>query len=115
MSDNHPCLSCGACCANFRVSFYWGECQSAGGTVSDHLVEQIGPYHAAMLGTTTRPVRCVGLQGEVGCGTRCNVYEQRSSTCREFTASWEDGQHNPHCDAARAAHGLPPLTAEHFA
>ena len=114
MSANHPCLSCGACCANFRVSFYWGECQSAGGTVPDHLVEQIGPYHVAMLGTTAKPVRCISLQGEVGCATRCTVYEQRSSTCREFTASWEDGQHNPHCDAARAAYDLPPLTPQHF-
>ncbi|HOC10952.1 MAG TPA: YkgJ family cysteine cluster protein, partial [Thermomonas sp.] len=21
----HPCLSCGACCAYFRVSFHWSE------------------------------------------------------------------------------------------
>ena len=114
MSEPHPCLSCGACCANFRVSFYWGECRSAGGTVSDQWVEQIAPHHVAMRGTTGKPVRCIALQGEVGCGTRCSMYEQRSSTCREFTASWEDGQHNPHCDAARAAYGLPPLTPQHF-
>ncbi|MOA32367.1 hypothetical protein D3C78_1535800 [compost metagenome] len=38
------------------------------------------------------------------------MYEQRSSPCREFEASWEHGEHNPRCDAARAAHGLPPLT-----
>ena len=50
------------------------------------------------------------LLGEVGCGTRCTVYENRSSTCREFTAAWENGEANPHCDAARAAYGLPPLT-----
>ena len=109
MSEN-PCLACGACCAHFRVSFFWGECQSAGGSVPDQLVEQIGPHYVAMLGTNAKPARCTSLLGDVGCGTRCSIYEQRSSSCREFTASWEDGQHNPRCDAARAAHGLPPLT-----
>lgn len=110
MSDNNPCLACGACCAHFRVSFYWGECQSVGGLVPDELVEQISPHHAAMRGTTAKPARCVSLLGEVGCGVRCTIYEQRSSSCREFEASWEHGEHNPRCDAARAAHGLPPLT-----
>ncbi len=111
MSETSPCLSCGACCANFRVSFFWGECWSSGGTVPDELVEQISPYHVAMRGTSGKPVRCIGLQGEVGGSTCCTLYEQRSSTCREFSASWEDGQPNPNCDAARAAYGLPPLSA----
>ncbi|MEG0249014.1 MAG: YkgJ family cysteine cluster protein, partial [Pseudomonas sp.] len=31
MSEYNPCLDCGACCGYFRVSFFWGECQSAGG------------------------------------------------------------------------------------
>ncbi|HEX5842761.1 MAG TPA: YkgJ family cysteine cluster protein, partial [Pseudomonas sp.] len=41
----------------------------------------------------------------------CTLYAQRSSTCREFEASWVNGEHNPHCDAARQAYGLPPLVA----
>src|SRR5690606_36373169 len=102
MSESNPCLTCGACCAHFRVSFYWGECQSAGGCVPDNLVEQVSPHHAAMLGTIARPARCHALLGEVGGATRCSIYAQRSSTCREFMASWADSQHNPHCDAARA-------------
>lgn len=110
MSTENPCLSCGACCAHFRVSFYWGECQSAGGLVPDNLTVAVGPHLAAMQGTEQKPVRCVALLGEVGCGTRCTIYEHRSSTCREFTAAWEDGAPNAHCDAARAAYGLPPLT-----
>jgi Fe-S-cluster containining protein len=92
------------------VSFYWGECQSAGGLVPDHLTVAISPHLVAMQGTEQKPVRCTALLGEVGCGTRCTVYENRSSTCREFTAAWENGEANPHCDAARAAYGLPPLT-----
>ncbi|MGB7648286.1 MAG: YkgJ family cysteine cluster protein, partial [Pseudomonas fluorescens] len=41
MSEASPCLSCGACCSHFRVSFFWGECASSGGTVPDDLVVQI--------------------------------------------------------------------------
>ncbi len=110
MSTDNPCLTCGACCAHFRVSFFWGECCSSGGQVPDDLVVQVSPYHVAMRGTESKPARCVGLLGDVGSGVRCTLYEQRSSTCREFEASWVDGAHNPNCDAARAAHGLPPLT-----
>ena len=110
MSDSNPCLTCGACCAHFRVSFFWGECQSAGGVVPDDRVVLITPHRVAMLGTESKPVRCTALLGEVGEGVSCSLYEQRSSTCREFEASWVDGQHNAHCDAARHAYGLPPLT-----
>ncbi len=110
MSIDNPCLSCGACCAYFRVSFFWGECASSGGTVPDNATVQVSPFHVAMSGTEAKPARCVGLMGDIGCGVRCTLYGQRSSTCREFEASWADGQHNAHCDAARAAHGLPPLT-----
>ena len=37
MSEVSPCLNCGACCSHFRVSFFWGECASSGGTVPDEL------------------------------------------------------------------------------
>ncbi|WXL27322.1 YkgJ family cysteine cluster protein [Ectopseudomonas mendocina] len=110
MSDNNPCLTCGACCAFFRVSFFWGECQSAGGTVPDDKVVQISPHRVAMIGTDAKPVRCTALMGTVGEGVRCTLYEHRSTPCREFEASWVDGVHNPRCDDARRAHGLPPLT-----
>lgn len=106
---SNPCLTCGACCAHFRVSFFWGECQSAGGTVPDENVISISPTYVAMQGTTEKPARCSCLMGSVGGGVRCTMYEQRSSTCRDFEASWESGQKNPHCDQARAAHGLPPI------
>jgi uncharacterized protein len=109
MPDSNPCLNCGACCAHFRVSFFWGECQSAGGVVPDDRVVLITPHRVAMRGTESKPVRCTALLGEVGDGVRCSLYEQRSSTCREFEASWVNGEHNAHCDAARAAYGLPPL------
>ncbi len=87
MSTDNPCLTCGACCAHFRVSFYWGECRSAGGVVPDELTVRISPQMVAMSGTENKPARCVGLLGEVGCGVRCTVYEQRSSTYARALAS----------------------------
>jgi Fe-S-cluster containining protein len=69
-----------------------------------------------MLGTDCKSPRCTALEGEVGESVSCLIYPQRSSTCRQFEASWVDGQHNPECDIARAAFGLaaldPPLLSE---
>lgn len=97
MSDSNPCLSCGACCAHFRVSFFWGECQSAGGLMPDDQVVLITPQRVAMRGTDSKPARCNALMGDVGQGVRCTLYKERSSTCREFEASWVNGEHNPQC------------------
>ena len=27
---DNPCLSCGACCMTYRVSFYWGDADARG-------------------------------------------------------------------------------------
>ena len=56
-----------------------------------------------MKGTEQKPVHCVALAGEVGKQVSCNIYEQRSSTCREFEAGSED------CNRARSLHGMPEL------
>ncbi|QEY13241.1 YkgJ family cysteine cluster protein [Cellvibrio sp. KY-YJ-3] len=109
MSQESPCLSCGACCAHFRVSFYWGECQSTGGLVPDELTVQISPHHACMKGTETNPARCTALTGDVGSAVSCSIYENRSSTCREFNILDEEGKPNEACTRARARHGLPPV------
>ena len=87
MSDFSPCLDCGACCSTFRVSFYWGESDSApGGLVPDRLIEQVTPHLSCMQGTNQPQPRCVALMGEVGSGVRCSIYENRSSTCQWVTA-----------------------------
>jgi uncharacterized protein len=63
----NPCQTCGACCAGFRVSFYWGEVDDTpGGIVPSHLTEKISPHLSCMKGTSSKPVRCVALEGEVG-------------------------------------------------
>ena len=75
----------------------------------DDLVVQINPSRVAMIGTDQKPARCCSLIGEVGNGTRCSIYEQRSSVCRDFESTWSQGEVNVDCDAARAAFGLAPL------
>ncbi|MGE4294534.1 MAG: YkgJ family cysteine cluster protein [Campylobacterales bacterium] len=110
VSTDNPCISCGACCAHFRVSFYWGECASAGGCVPDELTERLPPHRVNMKGTGVKPARCIALSGEVGGPTLCGIYENRPSVCRDFKASYaEDGSFQEGCDQARAAYGLPPL------
>ena len=75
----------------------------------DELVASISPSRVAMLGTDCKPTRCISLEGTVGSEVKCSIYNERSSTCREFEASWENGEANVDCDAARAAFGLPAL------
>src|SRR5690606_31509102 len=110
MSDISPCLDCGACCATFRASCYSGEADSAPrGTVPDRLMEQGTPHPSCMRGTNPPQPRSVARMGEVDSSVRCTIYEQRSSTCREFPFHGENGQDSPECQRARALHGLPPL------
>src|SRR3546814_88963 len=107
----NPCLSCGACCAHFRVSFYCGEIAGeSGGTVPPELVTQVGPLRACMQGTEYGGKRCTALRGELGqSGIHCAIYEQRPSPCREFSPWLEHGEPNPDCQRVRKAIGLPAL------
>lgn len=106
----NPCISCGACCCGFRVSFYWAEADDAPqGYVPAAMTEQVNPFIRAMAGTHPIPQRCVGLQGTPGESVSCNIYPKRPSPCREFPAWMPDGSANPHCTKARAKIGLPEL------
>ncbi|MBI6885147.1 YkgJ family cysteine cluster protein [Pseudomonas putida] len=109
MSDQSPCTSCGACCAFFRVSFYWGEAGDGKHQMPSDKVEQISPHLVAMKGTNQKQPRCLNLDGVIGQTVGCSLYEKRSTSCREFAYSWEGGVHNQRCDDARAAHGIAPL------
>ena len=108
---SHPCQSCGACCAAYRVSFHWSEAEPAAGGdgVPAAMAEVLDPFRLAMRGTWARQPHCVALDGEVGTQVRCRIYARRPSPCRELQASWEDGTQSPQCDRARAMHGLAPL------
>jgi uncharacterized protein len=111
MSWENPCVRCGACCAYFRVEFYWRETdrtESHGVPVA--LSEDLTDFLRCMKGTNRkRGAQCVGLRGRVGDRAVCSIYPNRPSPCRAFTASYADGKPNKRCDEARRAHGLRPL------
>lgn len=107
----HPCLSCGACCAMFRVAFHWMESDdSTPGGVPAALTEKLDAHRLVMNGTYSEPVRCTALDADIGHYSRCTIHPNRPSVCRQVDASWEYGTPSPQCDKARLAHGLPVLT-----
>ncbi|ENX09229.1 YkgJ family cysteine cluster protein [Acinetobacter courvalinii] len=95
------CVSCGACCANYRVSFYWAEAE----LIPEHMVEPLTAVYSCMKGTNQAQVKCVALQGEVGQQVSCSIYPVRSSSCKEVQIA------DSHCNKARLAHNLIPLVA----
>lgn len=96
---SQSCLTCGACCAAFRVSFYWSEARA----LDDAWIEKAGPFHACMAGTQQAAPRCVALAGEIGQAVSCRVYDARPPACREVQPG------DDKCQRARARHGLAPL------
>ncbi|MCH8500916.1 MAG: YkgJ family cysteine cluster protein [Aliidiomarina sp.] len=108
MSSINPCVTCGACCANFRVSFYWAEGNDApGGYVPAELTEQVNAFYRCMRGTNSGSPSCVALQGEIGGVISCSIYADRPSPCREFDISINGS--NPACDRAREKYGMASL------
>jgi hypothetical protein len=101
-ADPSTCLSCGACCSHFRVSFYWQEAEQRG--IDPASVSQISPWQVCFRGTGEHPVRCVNLEGDVGREAACRIYDQRPTPCRSVEIGDEK------CDQARVAHGLLRLT-----
>lgn len=107
----HPCLSCGACCAYFRVGFHWSEADPAlGGRVPFELTEPLRTHERAMRGTSQAHPRCIALDAEIGRHSRCSIHDRRPSVCAQVPASLEFGERSPQCDRSRAAHGLPALS-----
>ncbi len=86
-----------------------------GGTVPSHLTEELTPFYRCMKGTNQKKSRCIALEGEIGQTTICNIYELRSTSCREFGVHWENGNYHlfgedlERCNRARAAWNLPSL------
>lgn len=103
-SDASPCTACGACCAHFRVSFYWAEAEARG--LPEHLTEAVNPWFSCMAGTNQGRPHCVALQGQVGQAVSCSVYPQRPDTCRSVQPG--DAQ----CSKARAGYGLDSIKQE---
>lgn len=109
----HPCLSCGACCAFFRVAFYWreAEVEEHEAAVPQDFWEDLTERHRCMKGTSSKhSPKCIALEGRIGEHVKCTIYSHRPSPCRDFEASYESGEKNERCDRARAKHGMRPLT-----
>ncbi len=108
----NPCLSCGACCAYFRVSFHWSETEpELGGKVPIELTEPLRTHECAMRGTSQAQPYCTALDADIGRHSRCTIHDCRPSVCAAVPASLEFGERSRQCDKARAAWGLPMLTA----
>lgn len=106
------CLSCGACCAAFRVDFHCADLASTpGGCVPVALTLPLTATLVRMRGTDDAPPRCIALEGEVGQSVRCTIYEQRPGPCRDFAPYAPLGIGDDACDRARRRYGLPPLAA----
>ena len=111
MDKPNPCLSCGACCAFFRASFYWAETDAAvENGVPVQLTEKMNDFRVVMRGSVGARPWCVALQGIIGKRVACAIYERRASVCRDFVPSWYHGEANERCDKARAAWGMAALT-----
>ena len=93
-----PCQSCGACCAYSRD---WPRFT----VESDDEIAAIPRYLLDDDGSGMRWVRgrCAALDGEVGVGTACGIYEHRPAVCRGCQPGDEE------CLHARRRHGLGPI------
>jgi hypothetical protein len=100
-SQINICLGCGACCAAYRVSFYWSEARELG--LEEHLIEKLTSLRMCMAGTRQNNVRCRALQGIIGREVFCITYSRRPSPCREVQ------QGDDKCNRARAKYGLEPI------
>jgi Fe-S-cluster containining protein len=70
----NPCVTCGACCALFRVSFHWSEADAGtGGRTPAELSVRVTPHRVAMRGTEKVPIRCIALEGEIGKRVGCTI------------------------------------------
>lgn len=76
------------------------------------MTTDIHPFYRAMNGTDQKDPWCMALFGIIGKKVTCSIYERRSSACREFEPSWQNGVPNERCDAARIRWGLAPLVPE---
>jgi len=110
MPERNYCLSCGACCALYKVVFDQIETdENEDGIVPARYTVKIDRTRCAMRGTERSNKRCVALEGIVGQQVSCSIYGQRPSCCHNFIASWEKDTHNSTCNRARVTYGLQPF------
>ena len=109
------CLSCGACCAAFRVDFHCADLATAPGNgVPVELTVPLTSTLLRMRGTDEAPPRCIALHGEIGGAVRCSIYAQRPGPCRDFAPYAPLGIGDDACDRARRRYGLPVLSTSYL-
>ena len=106
----HPCQKCGACCTTFCVAFSSSEISKDHFGVPSALTYKISSDTSAMRTKNSQHERCIALEGHIGKQVGCRIYTNRPSPCRNFKASYEDGEPNQRCDECRLARGMKPLT-----
>ncbi|MDH5473799.1 MAG: YkgJ family cysteine cluster protein [Gammaproteobacteria bacterium] len=105
--EDSDCVICGACCASFRVSFYWGETDLINpGGVPEALTEKLNHHRVVMRGTNQKNPYCLALQGEINKQVSCTIYPQRPTPCRDFLPG------EAACHQARRQHGITPKLTE---
>ena len=116
MEPKNPCQTCGACCAHFRISFYWSEADpEMGGTVPADMTQKLDNFRSCMKGTDQKQPRCIALAGTIGEDVNCTIYENRPSPCRDFGVQWTPDalyiveEDLERCSRARETWGLPPI------
>lgn len=92
------CTSCGACCATYRVCFYWAEADAL--AIPEELVEPAGRLRLAMRRVEEPSPRCIALEGTVGVRAGCAIYEKRPQICRDVQPG------DPSCLRARERCGI---------
>ena len=90
-------MTCGACCAFFRVSFYWAEATMLAVPIPARLTEQISPFHRCMSGTNQKNPRCIALAGTPGQNACCTIYENTIVHMQRFDHVCENGEVNEAC------------------
>lgn len=113
-TSRNACLTCGACCAYFRASFYYAEADDVTPNgVPVEMTEDLNDFYRCMRGTNEKQPYCIALEGEIGKQVNCSIHPRRANVCRDFEPSYADGKtHNERCDKARALYALPPLRPE---
>lgn len=87
-----PCLTCGACCAYFRVSFHWSEADPAlGGRVPIELTDALRTHERVMRGTSQSQPRCIALDADIGRYSRCSIHDRRPRPARPCRPRWNSG------------------------
>jgi Fe-S-cluster containining protein len=116
MLKSNPCVSCGACCAYFRVSFPKPGPEDRANVPAD-LIEPLDQTRVCMKGTNRDDPRCAALKGEISVEVKCGIYDRRPAPCRRFGVQWRaegaasiSGRDFVHCNRARCHWHLPRLS-----